>query len=326
MNRRARPMMNSPLIRMKAEQEATVWIGQRETGPWTDADSAAFDAWLNASMSNRAAYYRFHTIWKETGRLSALGARLPESPKVSPPALPRWRKPLAAAAAVLVIAGGAFMAYRSGLVFPDSYSTVTGGLQTVPMRDGSRVTLNTDSKVRITIDDRERRIELERGEAYFEAAKDPARPFVVAAGSKRIVAIGTAFSVRREGDDIRVAVTEGAVRVESVGDGVVLAAGAVARAEGTDLRVEQKAVAELEQDLTWRTGTLTFHDTPLAEAVAEFNRYNTRKIVIQDPSIAAIRVGGVFRTTNLDRFIRLIEGPLPIKVTHDGERVLLSPK
>jgi len=89
------------------------------------------------------------------------------------------------------------------------YSTPVGEIASVPMRDGSKVTLNTDSQIRVTLTDSERRVDLKYGEAFFEVSKDPKRPFVVNAGGKRVIAVGTQFSVRRDANDIQVVVTEG---------------------------------------------------------------------------------------------------------------------
>jgi transmembrane sensor len=224
---------------------------------------------------------------------------------------------------------------RGQLSHAHRYTTVVGGLAAVPMSDGSRVTLNTDSALRVALDAHERLIELDHGEAFFEVAHDAARPFIVKAGNKRIVAVGTQFAVRYEGENVRVSVFEGTVRFETDRPArgtapreqseppLLLAAGTIARAEHDAVLVQKTGAAEIEQSLTWRTGILTFRDTPLADAVAEFNRYNTRKIVIEDPAIAAVEVGGIFRATNLDPFVHLLEEAFPIRATEEDERIVL---
>ena len=112
---------------------------------------------------------------------------------------------------------------------------------------------------------------------------------------------------------------------EASGSGeVVLPAGSVARAQADAVLVKNEAPAEIEQHLSWRSGVLTFRDTPLAEAVAEFNRYNERKIVIEDPSIATLQLGGIFRATNIDPFIELLEQGFPVRATLEGNRILLT--
>jgi transmembrane sensor len=214
-----------------------------------------------------------------------------------------------------------------------SYHTGVGSLQVIPLPEGSRVTLNTNTEIRVDVTPTERRVNLERGEAYFEVAKDPSRPFIVKAGDKRVIAVGTQFSVRRENGDVRVFVTEGKVRIEQSQGAIrpggesavaVLTAGSIARADADNVLVQEKSIAEVEQLLTWRTGHLVFDKTPLADAVAEFNRYNRRKIIIQDPAVAAIRVGGNFRATNVDGFVRLIASDFSITATQHRDQILLS--
>ena len=176
--------------------------------------------------------------------------------------------------------------------------------------------------------DRERVVEIERGEAFFEVAHDPNRPFIVKAGDRRVIAVGTQFSVRRVGADLRVVVSEGTVRYESSATDspapTLLPAGSMARARGDAIQVQQRPVTEAERSLTWRNGLLTFRNTPLAEAVAEFNRYNVRQIVIEDPAIAGLEVGGVFRSRNVEPFVHLLEHGFAVQATIQADRIVLS--
>jgi transmembrane sensor len=223
------------------------------------------------------------------------------------------------------------IAVGSGWYFwpqPSVYRTDVGGLQSVPLSDGSQVTLNTASEIRVAVTDTERRVTLARGEAFFEVAKDAKRPFVVSVANKRVIAVGTKFSVRREADNVRVVVTEGRVRVERIGGqqgpAEQLSAGTVARAGDAGTLVQEKPLAEAEEYLSWRTGFLVFRDSTLGEAVAEFNRYNTHQIVVEDPAVAAIHVGGSFRSNNVDAFIRLIEQGLPVRAERSDDRIVLK--
>jgi transmembrane sensor len=359
--------------REQVEEAAATWIARRDTGPWSAADVAEFETWLAESPGRRAAYYRLNAAWQDAGRLRALGAATgglrmacdsnkPSSagrlgaadepgelgelrePSVSARRLPllaarRLRaspnrlKPIAAVVLLAVLAGLLFV--ENDYFNPDRYSTGVGGLEAVPVPDGSRVTLNTDSRVRIRFNEKERLVDLERGEAFFEVAKDPHRPFIVRAGNRRVVAVGTQFSVRREGDDVRVVVSEGTVRMDpgathasenATAAPLLLAAGSEVRAEAGSVLVQKKSIPEIEQRLTWRAGLLTFRDTPLAEAAAEFNRYNSRKIVIEGPDIATLEVGGIFRSNNLDLFVRLLEQGFPVRATVTGDRIVLTAK
>jgi transmembrane sensor len=335
--------------RNQAEHAAATWIAKRDAGLWTADDAAAFEAWLAESTSNRAAYYRFNGAWQEAGRLNALinaggpaatirgsgstgAAFIGAAPTgaASSPRVIASKRLMALAAAVVLAIGAAVFIFQDHLLPRDGYSTVVGGLQAVPMPDGSTVTLNTDSEIRLALSEKERRVELKQGEAFFDVAKDPNRPFVVTVAGQRIIAVGTAFSVRREGNDIRVIVEEGRVRVEVPGKDAALMeplpAGSVLRTSSNEVLVQKKPIAEIEQSLSWRSGLLTFRDTPLADAVAEFNRYNKRKIVIEDPEVAALQVGGIFRATNLDPFVHLLQDGFPVRATLEDERIILRAK
>ncbi|MGH7707393.1 MAG: FecR family protein [Candidatus Dormibacteria bacterium] len=232
-----------------------------------------------------------------------------------------------AATALLALSGGIYV-YTTGIFAGEQYTTKVGGLDTVPLADGSRVTLNTDSRIRVALAAKEREVQLERGEAFFVVAKDPRRPFVVEAGDKRVIALGTQFSVLRNGDDIRVVVTEGKVRIEDVSSpgsaDVLVSAGSIAQTANAQVLVRTQATPEVEQLLSWRSGYVAFRDMALADAVAEFNRYNTRKILIEDPSIAAIRIGGNFRSNNVDAFLSLLQRGFPIIVEQNDDEVILK--
>jgi transmembrane sensor len=190
------------------------------------------------------------------------------------------------------------------------------------MVDGSKVTLNTDSAISVAITEKERRVQLDRGEAFFEVAKDPSRPFIVSAGKKRVIAVGTKFSVRLVANDIRVLVTEGKVRIDN--DSSAVSAGSIANTDGDAILVQQKPLPEVEESLSWRTGYLIFHETTLAGAVTEFNRYNLRKIVIEDSAVASIRLSGKFRTTDFEAFVRLLEGGFPVHAKRSREQIVLT--
>lgn len=325
--------------REQHEQAAVAWLLRQDAGPWTEQDAAAFEAWLAQSAGHRAAYYRFKGAWQEVGKLRVLRGRGVARPSaaavagVGNIAVRRrpWRRlpGLAIAASVACIVGLAALTY---LLVPSSnvYTTRVGAIETVSLPDGSRLTLNTDSRLSTDMDANGRRLRLRQGEAFFEVAKDPLRPFVVEAGDKRIVAVGTAFSVRRSGSEVRVVVSEGSVRVETAGRAAevlqapLLDAGMIASTQGDAVLVQTLSPVEIAQNLSWRTGQLVFRDTPMAEAVAEFNRYNTRKLVIEDPAVDGLHVGGIFRATQLDAFVSLVQQGFPVQARAEGDRIVLT--
>jgi transmembrane sensor len=334
------------------EEVAARWLVRRHSGRWTEADQAQLDMWLSQSTANRVSYIRLEAAWEHSARLKALGAGIP--PGVIPDrgswGYPRFffrrgnegkgRDPVrrartkfrpAVAVGLLVVVAIAVGSYvlKVDSVHGDRYSTPVGGLQTIPLADGSRITLNTDTQIRIALSATEREINLDRGEAYFIVAKDRSRPFVVEAGNKRVTAVGTRFSVRREADDVQVVVTEGTVRLTPSNGSLpqiptAVSAGAVAQTLKGEVLVRENAAPEAEQLLNWRTGFVTFRDAALADAVAEFNRYSARKIVIRDPSIAAIKIGGNFRSTDTDAFLRLLQKGFPVAVEQRDDGVVLT--
>jgi len=325
------------------DEAAGDWLARRDSGAWSAADQVDFDRWLNASDLHRVAYLRLEHAWEEGLRLKALGAGVPSgrvpprgrlfSPFFDPgqkagkstdnrlaypgPRL-RW-----AAAATMLIAVVAYL-LESGVFAGRHYSTPVGEVASIALVDGSNVTLNTDSEIRAVVTKRERRVYLDRGEVFFEVAKDPAHAFSVEVGNKRVVAIGTKFAVRREAGDIRVVVTDGKVRVE-IGERptATLTAGAVARTTDAGTLVQVGSLPDAEDYLAWLHGVLVFHETTLAEATAEFNRYNNRKIIITDAAVGALRIGGAFRSSNLDGFVRLLEQGYPIRFVQQEDRILL---
>jgi len=235
-------------------------------------------------------------------------------------------------AAVLVLGLGAAGAWYLFDYGSNAYRSAIGGIKVLSLSDGSTVTLNTNTTIHVVLSAAERRIELDRGEAFFEVAKDPLRPFIVSAAGKRIVAVGTKFSVFREAQDTRVVVTEGAVKVEELRGGVAagpateLAAGSIAQAGSAGVLVKRGSVAEAEAYMSWRSGYISLRDTELAVAVAEFNRYNKKQLVIADPAITNLKIGGNLRAANVEAFVRVLEEGFPVRADDQGDRIVLSGK
>lgn len=329
---------------------ASEWLIRRDSGAWSAAEQARLEEWLEASTLNRVAFLRLELAWEDAARLKALGAGI-TGDKPPPPGhwnltpffgLPQakpivfGRRRLARAAAATLLLGSGIAVYLTLAPNGERYATPVGGFASVPMADGSKVTLNTDSQIRIALTDTERRVELKQGEAFFEVSKDPKRPFIVRTGNQRVIAVGTKFSVRLDGEDAEVVVTEGKVRVEDGDVGtsphaagpadVLLTPGSIARAGEAGVLVQRKTLPEAEEQLSWRTGVLMFRDQSLAEASAEFNRYNVRKIVIQDPAVAALKIEGNFRATNVEAFVRLLESGFPVRAEAQPEQIVLRSK
>jgi transmembrane sensor len=242
--------------------------------------------------------------------------------------LSRRRWVALAASLVLALSWGVYWA-ATWIQRPDQYVTGIGGLQVVQLADGSEVTLNTNTRIRAYIGRAERRIELDSGEAYFAVARDPSRRFVIDVAGRSVTDIGTHFSVRRTATDVQVLVSEGRVQLSPVSAGAasvptVLDAGDLASTAGSETRIRRVSQSEVEQLLSWRGGFISFHDTPLTDAVAEFNRYQTHKLVIEDSSLADIQVVGRFRTNNLEGFLSLLQQGFPVIAEDSGDHISLK--
>lgn len=323
---------------VQVEERAAEWLTRRDSGDWSEADERELQSWLDESTANEVAFIRLEAAWSAADRLQAFGAgaSIDDIPAPDewhlPPAAPTAeskhhprRRFIALAASVLLAAIG-IVAWQLG-TRGTTYSTIVGGLSSVPMKDGSVVTLNTNSQVTLDLGRRQRAVKLERGEAYFEVAHDAARPFVVTAGHQRITAVGTQFAVRRdESGAVQVVVTEGKVRLEDDAspEPMLLGAGGIARVGADGLLLQPLAQVEVEQYVSWRTGFLVFRDVPLANVAAEFNRYNERKVLVRDPRIASLPISGRFRTTNVEAFIRLTQGGFPVQARSVAEGIVLT--
>ncbi len=331
------------------EAAAAEWIARRDRGDWQETDQAEFEAWLQSDVTHRVAFIRMEAAWNQAQRLKALGAGV-ESASVpdrgawhfSPffqgqdsttgtydareHPVRRWAIALAASMALVCLG---LSAWYMTFGHETKYQTPVGGLATLPLTDGSIVTLNTNSEIGVLLTARGRTIKLPRGEAFFEVAKDAGRPFVVEAAGKRIIALGTKFSVWNEAGEVRVAVTEGQVQLER-DDGPDLAPshlkpGDVARTNRENTLIQHKSPETVEsEDLSWRGGYLVFHDKPLGEVFAEFNRYNMEKTTVTDPGLAATKIGGSFRATNVHAFLRLLEDGFPVHTVKRGEQIVLE--
>lgn len=304
------------------DEVAARWLLRREAEDWSGDDQAALDAWIEADPLHRMAYWRLEHGWSQADRLSAL--RTPREPRVSSRAVSLWRRAavLGALAACLV---AAIVAPFVGQLGRDTYATEIGGHEAVPLADGTRVELNTQTRLRAAVSDKARDVWLDRGEAYFEVAHDAGRPFVVHVGRRQVTVLGTKFSVRRESDRIEVDVVEGRVRV-SAGEATpppVLTRGDRLIAEGRSTLVTQDG-DRVANALVWRKGLVSFDQSTLAAAAAEFNRYNRKKLVIDDPTAAAMRIGGSFEAENVEAFARLLQEAYGLKVEDDGDKLKIS--
>lgn len=315
------------------QTRAAEWILARDRFDDEAGLRAKFEAWLAADARHRTAYLELDRAWRVADGLKTWR---PHDGGVDPDVLRRSRSrrvdstrryAMAAMLLVAVMAGawGAWFAWTA-----DVYGTGKGEFRRVLLADGSLLQLNTDTRVRVRLAKDRRVIELLRGEGHFTVAHDTSRPFDVIAAERVIRAVGTAFTVRiRNPEDVEVVVTEGTVTLSSSATGdpaekpAPISAMHVARAQPQAVSVKPVAVPEMSRLLAWQTGELIFDDVTLGEAVAEFNRYNNRQLVIADPHIAALRVGGNFHATDLDAFVRALGASFGIEAQASAQALTL---
>ncbi|HVZ17157.1 MAG TPA: FecR domain-containing protein [Terriglobales bacterium] len=307
---------------------AADWIQRRHLWEWTQADQAEFDTWLADSDANRLAYLRQNAVWRATERL---GAFRPQQPmlKVTPVAKSgKWTLFRYVAAAAIVAAVGVSGVQYFQHPSNTTYVTPVGGHKIILLSDGTRIELNTDSALRIS-SNALRRVTLLRGEAYFDVQHNGADPFAVTASGYRITDLGTKFSVRTSPIAVRVSLLEGSAAVTPVigqkaHRSALLMPGDVAVASADTLTVKKEPVASVATSLGWRHGLLTFKDTELADAVAEFNRYNTAKLHISDAVVGHLKINGTFQAENADVFAASVQELFGLKISRNTGNITLS--
>jgi transmembrane sensor len=204
-------------------------------------------------------------------------------------------------------------------------STDVGGRTLLSFSDRTQIELDTNTSMRIRMTTAERTVWLEKGEAWFHVAHDAAHPFTVVVGKHRITDLGTEFLVRRDENNVDVALVNGRAALNASGQQTAtLNPGDEAIATPVSLSVTRKTPQQLADELSWRHGMLVFRDAPLSEVVREFNRYNQTKLVIADPSIAGKRIYASLRTDDFDGFVQLAEMELNLRVDRVGRTIVLS--
>lgn len=307
---------------------AARWLARREHADWSSADQAELDTWLSASTAHMVTYLRLHDAWNRADRLAALRAPMRETPAV-PDIQERGGQPALKIAAVCVLAAGVAAAMTHQSAPRDAtYSTPVGGREVIALSDGSQVELNTNTTLRIRIGDR-RTVTLDKGEAYFQIKHDAKHPFVVNAFGHRVTDLGTKFVVRGSGKRLEVTLVEGRARIDTTTPGLhevsaVLTPGDVAIANANTVSVTKKPTGSMADQLAWREGMLVFDHATLAEVAAQFNRYNSRKIVIADPAIAHLSLMGKFPVNDVALFGRVAKAVLGVDVADRGNEVVVS--
>ena len=349
--RHKRTALNEQIYEQAAEWFLAFRDGESSAGIRSD-----FDLWVRRSPEHLAAHLELDAIWNEAPSLrmpdkAVLTARaLRETGNVVPfgqpvvlssgPAQSRVHR---GSSAMRSFKAAAILAVAIAVVAPvwwlnrSVYAAGIGEQRTIALDDGSRVELNSRSRLRIRYSQRERNIELLEGQALFTVAKDPNRPFVVDSGNARVRAVGTRFDVYRKRTGTVVTVVEGQVairdRPESPGrsgpgapesglQAVLVSAGQqllVTRSE-----VKKPVVANVENVTAWTQQQLSFDAASLSEVAEEFNRYNERQLVIRDGGAFDFRISGVFSSSDLTGLVRFLRDRPGIRVLESPSQVVVE--
>lgn len=312
--------MSSPPRKLtRAQEEAAEWLtrlGDRSISTQTVRE---FRDWRD-NPENDAAYEEAEAFWEASGEMAAD----PEIMRMTAEALARRPRPslrgwlrgprLAWTLTLAGVAGAAGAGLTVQQLYP-AYATRDVEQKVVRLEDGSRVHLNVDSKVRVDFRGVERRITLARGEAFFDVAHDPRRPFVVEAGAARIQALGTKFDVRRRNGDVQVTLLQGAVQVAPDGGQPPVRLAPNQQALVGHGGAIRRTSADAVRTTSWTTGRLMFRQTPLAAAVAEVNRYSDRKVELADPALGARQLSGFFDVGDSESFAKGVAVLFDLKLT-----------
>jgi transmembrane sensor len=299
-----------------ARAEAAAWI-VRLHGPHRSPElEAAFRDWLAAHPDNGQQFERVTEIWDAGASLPVAGV----------PRMAEWREPhkprrwiLAAAVLPLLVCGLA--AWGAWLLWADpTYTTGTGEQRVVRLDDGTRVSLNSGTRIRIAYNKERRRVMLDRGEVYFDVAQDPLRPFTVIAGDREVLALGTVFVIRYDNTQTAVTLLEGKVAIlppaqpgnedeqslrlsarRSADELILIPGERVTIHPGGAPKVDSP---RLETVVAWRRGEVVLDRTVMADAVAELNRYDKTQLVIDDPRTAALEISGIYQAGDSQEFAR----------------------
>lgn len=340
--------------RRKAREEASSWLARMDRGLSVE-ERAEMGVWLNEA-TNHHALVEMGRLWHEMDVMSVLAELFPLSrsaPNCGPRRFSLPRLAIAASAVAccmlagvaLLIGSSHWQGFGSLISAPvaahpaETYSTAVGESRSVTLADGSLLRLNTNTVVAVRLHPHAREVVLERGEANFEVAHDPARPFNVHAGGRILQAVGTAFNVRIvSAESVELTVTEGAVKVlrhrtaaSSPGGSAALrpettvAAHEIAIMEPGLETVRRLEPAEMDVRLAWQRGMLIFKGEPLGLVLSEVDRYTNTEFVLADRSLRNVRVGGYFRAGDIEGLLVALRANFRIDSRRDGDnRIILT--
>ncbi|WP_371348215.1 FecR domain-containing protein [Ancylobacter sp. IITR112] len=296
------------------DTDALEWFVRLRDAQSGADERRAFDAWLAADPAHGAAFARAEALWRRFDAVEPEFRRLRRAGRLG------RRDVLLGGLAALAAAPAGYVLVNRHILFA-SVRTAAGERRSVTLEDGSRVELGSASALTMDFTAGLRRVVLVAGEAFFEVAPDPARPFIVEAGPGRTRALGTAFDVKLGDSTVAVAVVEHAVAVSVANTPpLTLEAGWQVSYGPGGLTAPVEVDMALVQ--AWRRDRLVFEDVPLAEVLRELQRYRRGRIILMDQTVGTMPVTAVFETTNVDGALATIAATLPVRVV-DGRLIAL---
>jgi transmembrane sensor len=304
------------------DEAACNWAARLDRG-LTDEEAGAFSSWMAADGRHAGALLRAQAAMSLLDRGRALGGA-DESDAAEAPA-PVTRR------GMLRLGGGLAAALAGGLAWRlwplgRRIATDIGEIRRLPLDDGSLAVVNSGTRLRVAFSETRRDIELASGEAWFQVARNRARPFTVSAGPAHVQAVGTAFDVRRHDGLCEVTVTEGTVKLWSTalnGDPAFVKAGHRALIGEEGIQIASLSPAVSDRQLAWREGRIVLDNMSIGAAAAEFNRYHTQQLVV-DPALADRQVVGWFSTDDLDGFAQASAAMVDGRVVREGQVVRIT--
>ena len=305
---------------------AADWFSRRRSGAMTVAEAAELEAWLAAHPDHQGAMDSVELMWAASEAIRHEPAVLSIREEALKRPGPDRRAAFGAVAASLaaLVGVGAIYLARGGDIGPRTFSTSEGQTSTITLPDGSKVTLDENTMLRAHETRERRSLDLVRGRAFFRVAKDPRRPFVVAARDKTVTALGTAFDVSLSETAVRVTLLEGKVKVDAPGP-------LPARKQSTEMTAGSQLLApddgsfrlakvDAGEEVAWASGQLVFAGRSLAQVAEELNRRSDKKVIIADASVARAVISGSFDTGDVEGFVRAVEGYGLARVVAEDER------
>jgi len=283
---------------------------------WIDADPRHAVAFAEAELAWEAAPHIRLRDEEAPAEQAAVPADdpVPAAPTISRRAVGLGGLGLLAASAV-----GAVGLRRLLLPGGDRRATSRGEQSLTRLADGSSIRLNTATTLAISLSGERRKVRMIEGEALFDVARDPRRPFIVDLGDAEVRVIGTSFNIRKRPDRTELTVTRGLVAVsDAEGQSIRVGAGETTLIRPGVLAVADPGEALIRQRTAWQDGVIELNDETIEEAVAEFNRYRDQPIVVADPRIGSLVISGRFGIHESREFVEALKSSFAISAVTTG--------